>query len=157
MPDTRDHEAISRFVERFAGDLVDAGLPGMPARVFAALLASDDNSLTAAELGETLEASPASISGAVRYLTHVSLIRREREPGSRRHRYRVDGGSWYQSLLQRQQILDRWVDTLAQGATAVGPETPAGQRIAESREFIEFLRGELPKIMERWQAQVDRG
>ena len=44
----------------------------MPARVFAALLASDDGALTSAELGEQLQVSPAAVSGAVRYLAQVS-------------------------------------------------------------------------------------
>ena len=56
----------------------------MPARVFAALLATDSGRLTAAELAELLQISPAAVSGAVRYLTQVGMVHREREPGSRR-------------------------------------------------------------------------
>ena len=40
----------------------------MPARVFSALLATDSGRLTAAELAERLQISPAAVSGAVRYL-----------------------------------------------------------------------------------------
>jgi len=149
----RDDDAAARFVERFAGDLVDAGMPGMPSRVFAALLASEDGSLTAGELAEVLHSSPASISNAVRYLTQVSMIRREREPGSRRQRYRVDDNAWYEGLVQREQLLARWAGTLDQGVGAVGASTPAGHRLAESKEFLVYLADEMPKLLERWRTQ----
>jgi hypothetical protein len=67
----RDPEAVSRFVERFARQLVDAGLPRIAARIFAAILATDTSRLTAAELSAQLRASPAAISGGVRYLIQV--------------------------------------------------------------------------------------
>ena len=148
----RDDHASARFVERFAGDLIDAGMPGMPARVFAALLASEDGSLTATQLAEVLHSSPASISNAVRYLMQVSMIRREREPGSRRQRYRVDDNAWYEGLLQREQLLARWIATLDQGLGAVGPATPAGHRLGESRDFLVYLADEMPKLLARWRA-----
>src|SRR5262249_61608081 len=79
----RDEQAIAPFIERFASVLVEAGVPPMSARVFSALLVTDSGRLTAAELTELLGASPAAISGAVRYLEHVGMIGRQREPGSR--------------------------------------------------------------------------
>src|SRR6266545_5075179 len=69
--------AVERVVERFAGVLVDAGWPLMPARIFAALLFDDDGRMTAAELADQLHISPAGISGAIRFLTQVNLASRE--------------------------------------------------------------------------------
>ena len=89
MPE-RDPEAVRQFVEHFASALTDAGLQRMHARVFAALHGTDSGRLTAAEIAESLQVSPAAVSGAVRYLTQFNLIRREREPGSRRDTYVVD-------------------------------------------------------------------
>lgn len=37
-----DEAAVSRFVERFAAQLCQAGMARMPARVFAALLSSEE-------------------------------------------------------------------------------------------------------------------
>ena len=85
----RDEEAVMRFVERCALTLTEAGIPRMPARVFVALLVSDDGRRTAAELAEMLKVSPAAISNAVRYLQQVRLAVREREPGERRDHYRL--------------------------------------------------------------------
>ncbi|HEX7994495.1 MAG TPA: MarR family transcriptional regulator, partial [Streptosporangiaceae bacterium] len=90
----RDPVAVARFIERFASVLVEAGIPRMPARVFSALLATDSGRLTAAELADQLQASPAAVSGGVRYLIGVGMVSREGEPGSRRHHYRVPDHVW---------------------------------------------------------------
>lgn len=81
----RDTEVVSRFVESFAAQLVEAGMTRMPARVFAALLSSDAGSMTSAELGEQLRISPAAVSGAVRYLAQTHMVSREREQIGRAH------------------------------------------------------------------------
>jgi DNA-binding transcriptional regulator GbsR (MarR family) len=148
----RDPEAVSRFVEHFAAQLVEAGMTRMPARVFAALLASDTGVLTSAELGEQLKISPAAVSGAVRYLSQVRMVSREREPGSRRERYRVHGDQWYEALTNREAVLKRWEDALREGVTSLGAETPAGRRLAETLAFFEFVDREVVAMMERWRA-----
>ena len=149
----RDAEAVSRFVESFAAHLVEAGMPRMPARVFAALLSSDAGSMTSAELGEQLRISPAAVSGAVRYLAQAHMVSREREPGSRRERYRVHGDQWYESLANREAVLKRWEGALREGVSSLGPGTPAGRRMAETLAFFEFLEEELAALMERWRAR----
>jgi predicted transcriptional regulator len=138
------------FVERFAAELVEAGMQRMAARVFAALLASETGALSAAELAERLQASPAAISGAVRYLAQVGMLTREREPGSRRESYRVHSDQWYETFTRRDQVLVRWEHTLRAGVDALGPDTPAGRRIAETAAFFDFLQKELVDMMDRW-------
>ncbi len=150
---SRDDDAVRRFVERFALDLVEAGMPRMPSRVFAAIIIADDGRLTAAELAERLHVSPAAISGAVRYLTQVRMVARDREPGERRDHYRVTTETWYEAVAQRDQILARWEDDLEEGVKAVGPDSPAGTRLEETRQFFEFLRHEIPRTMAKWREQ----
>ncbi|MFC9683298.1 GbsR/MarR family transcriptional regulator [Streptomyces sp. NPDC056948] len=152
----RDAEAVSRFVESFAAQLVEAGMPRMPARVFAALLASDEGSLTSAELGDQLRISPAAVSGAVRYLAQTHMVSREREPGSRRERYRVHGDQWYEALTNREAVLKRWEGALREGVTSLGATTPAGRRLSETLAFFEFLEGEVEAMMERWRVHRDK-
>ena len=146
----RDEEAVSRFVERFAAEMTEAGMQRMASRVFAALLADDDASMTSAELGEQLQISPAAVSGAINYLTQVSMVGRERDPGSRRDRYRLHNEIWYATFASRDQVLTRWERTLRDGARSLGEDTPAGARIAETAEFFEFLQTELVGVMDRW-------
>ena len=154
MKDTaRDEEAVSRFVERFAMTLEESGVPRMPSRVFVTLLATDSGALTAAELAERLQVSPAAISGAVRYLIQVDLITRERDPGSRRDRYRVFDDAWYEATVRRERLLLRWEDSAREGVAALGPSTPAGARMVETVAFFQFLRREMAALQERWRQE----
>jgi predicted transcriptional regulator len=147
-----DPQTPAEFVERFAAVLTEAGIPRMPARVFVALLVTDSGYLSASQLSRMLRISPAAVSGAVRYLIQVDLVSREREPGSRRDRYRVLDDVWYQSASRRDQVLARWDSIARQGIDILGRETPAGRRFAESVEFFEFLQKEIPAVMAKWQA-----
>jgi DNA-binding transcriptional ArsR family regulator len=155
-PPRRDPGAVTRFVERFAAVLVEAGIPRMPARVFAALLVTDSGSLTSAELTEQLQVSPAAVSGAVRYLNQFALVSREREPGSRRDRYRVASDAWYEASARRDGVLAAWESAAREGIELLGPATPAGQRFAQSTEYFEFLRKELPAMLTRWEEHKAR-
>jgi DNA-binding transcriptional regulator GbsR (MarR family) len=149
----RDREAVHRFIERFATALMDAGMPRMPARVFVALLAADSGRMTAAELAEELHVSPAAISGALRYLQQVNVLTRERQRGSRRDQYRLLDDTWYEMTLRREQVMARWIAAGRDGIEALGADTPAGRRMTESVEFFEFVRRELPALIERWRAE----
>lgn len=139
----------ARFVERFGVLLTEAGMPRMPARVFACILADDAGRLTAAELAERLAISPAAVSGAVRYLVQVGMVARGREPGARRDDYRLPDHLWYEVYAYRSDMLRRWEQAMADGAALLG-HTPAGRRIEETREFFAFLREELPALMDTW-------
>lgn len=152
----RDAESVSQFVESFAAQLVEAGMQRMAARVFAALLASDKGVLTSAELSEQLRISPAAVSGAVRYLAQTHMVSREREPGSRRERYRVHGDQWYEALTNREAVLKRWESALREGVTSLGADTPAGRRLAETLAFFEFIEGEIAAMMERWRVHREK-
>lgn len=151
----RDTDAVRQFIEAFALDLENVGMQRMAARVFAALLTSDSGQLTAGELAERIQVSPAAISGAVRYLTQVALIDRSREPGSRRDHYIVKDDSWFEAVTNKDSFYKIFADTLQDGVDAVGPDTPAGHRIAETRDFFEFVHGEMPAMIERWRQRRD--
>jgi DNA-binding transcriptional ArsR family regulator len=151
QPVRRDPAAILSFIERFAALLAEAGFARMPARVFVALLATDSGTLTAAELGDLLRVSPAAVSGAVRYLTQLNLVSREREPGSRRDRYRVHDDVWYSAVLRRDQMLLRWERSVRDGVALLGRDTPAGARLAETLDYFEFVQAEVPALLARWE------
>ena len=146
----RHDERVSEFVERFAASLTRAGMQRMPARVFAALLASDSGRLTAAELAAQLQVSPAAVSGAVRYLAQVNYLRRERNPKSRRDLIVLYENAWYEASLRANPLLSGLEEDLADGVRAVGADTPAGARMAKTQAFLEFFDAEMAKIMTRW-------
>ena len=155
--DRRDPAAVRQFIERFTAILAQAGFPRTPARIFVALLTADSSSMTAAQLAELLQTSPASVSGGARYLLQVGLITAEGEPGSRRQHYRMSVHVWQDMVGLRDQQFARWATELADGVQILGPQSPAGQRMAETVRYFEFLAAELAGLLARWkQHESDR-
>jgi hypothetical protein len=152
---TAGDEDILRIVERFALMLTQSGMPRMPSRVFAYALADDRDQLTAGDFATGLRVSPAAISGALRYLLQIDMIRREREPGARVDHYRLPDDMWFDLYMKRLAVMDSWEGVLAEGVDLLGPDRPGGARLREAREFVHFIREDLPAVMERWHRHRD--
>jgi DNA-binding transcriptional regulator GbsR (MarR family) len=86
----------------------------------------------------------------VRYLTQLRLVRREREPGERRDHYRISSGTWYEAVTRREEMVARWEQDLSDGVKAVGPGSPAGDRLEETRRFFEHFRHALERAVLEW-------
>ena len=154
MTDARD-----RYVERMGAALSDAGLQRLPSRVFAALTSDDDGRMTSAELVETLRVSPASVSGAVRYLAQIGFLHRERERGGRRDVYVVDDDAWLQAMLREDQVYAPMVTALDDALRDLPDASPARHRLLLMREFLVFVGGEMDGIAQRWlarRAEIER-
>lgn len=123
----------------------------MPSRVFAALLVDEDGRMTAAELTEELSVSAAAVSGAVRYLGHVGLLRRERERGGRKDVFVVLEDAWHGALTKTDQVYAPIIAALADGVAHPGLGTSARDRLQLSQEFLEFVSKEMGGILERWE------
>lgn len=147
---------IPAFIDRFTSVMVAAGIPAMPARVLAALHVADSGRMSSAELTELLQISPAAVSGAVRYLTGLGLVHKERVPGSRRDYYRMPPDVWHEVMRLQTQVLARWTSLLKEGADVVGADTPAGARMADYAAFFDFMLGEFPAVMARWDARAEQ-
>jgi predicted transcriptional regulator len=144
----------ARFVERFGSTLAGLGMPRLPARVFACLLAAEDGRMTSAQLGAALAVSPAAVSGAVRYLQQLRMVHREREPGTRRDIYVVADDAWHDMMVNTNTTYAPLIHILQDGVDLVGgKQTKAGARLALSVEFLDFLVEELATVAERWDAR----
>jgi DNA-binding transcriptional regulator GbsR (MarR family) len=154
MTDARD-----RYVERMGAALSDAGLQRLPSRVFAALTSDDDGRMTSAELVDTLRVSPASVSGAVRYLAQIGFLHRERERGGRRDVYVVDDDAWLQAMLREDQVYAPMVAALDDALRDLPEGSPSRHRLLLMREFLVFVGGEMDGIAQRWlarRAEIER-
>ena len=157
----RDEQAVARFVEHAAAVMADLGFARMPARVLMLLMATEEPGLTAADLAEGLQVSPAAVSNAVRYLMTVGLAEREPVPGARRDLYRLPDDAWYVASGVEQPAYRKLADVARQGVAATGgQDTPAGVRLGEMESFFDYLDTEIPGVVERWhelRAQAARG
>jgi DNA-binding transcriptional regulator GbsR (MarR family) len=146
----RDPVAVRAFIERFTALLTLSGFPRTPARIFVAMLTSDSSRLTAAELAELLQASPASVSGGARYLLQVGLITAEGEPGSRRLHYRMSEDVWPDVIRMRDRQFTIWAAQLRDGVNVLGSDSPAGTRMAQTVSYFEFISSEMSGLLARW-------
>ncbi|GAB3610253.1 MULTISPECIES: GbsR/MarR family transcriptional regulator [Humibacter] len=148
----RDEERVQEYVERGAAVLNGAGFPRMPSRVLMTLTAAE-SALTAAELAERLNASPAAISGAVRYLQTLAMIHRVSQPGSRRDVYELPDNSWYAATMAETRVYDMMIAISEDAVDAVGgPDSHAGERLTELAGFFRFIRKRLPALLDEWAA-----
>ncbi len=143
----------ARFVERMGGALTEAGLPRLPSRVFAALVVDDDGRMTSAELADTLAVSPAAISGAVSFLSQISFLHREREPGSRRDVYVVDDDAWLKAMMRKDQTYAPMLAALGTAMRGLAADAPARHRLWLMQEFLTFVDEEMDGLAERWLAR----
>ncbi|MFG2993567.1 helix-turn-helix domain-containing protein [Streptomyces sp. NPDC048257] len=144
----RDAEAVREYEEAFTDVLVQAGTPKMMARVMACLYITDAGSLTASELVQRLQVSPASISKAITFLEGQGLVRRERDE-RRRERYFVDDDVWYQAMIATARANALIIETARQGVSILGPDTPAANRLENIARFMDFVSESLTRAAEQ--------
>ncbi|MFI6784588.1 GbsR/MarR family transcriptional regulator [Micromonospora sp. NPDC050276] len=125
----------------------------MTARVLAALLFTERDTLTAGEITELLTISSGSVSTALKSLTSVGLIEKVPAPGSRREHFRFREGAWATLMSEQNQLVKVMREAAEQGIAATGEDSPAGRRLAEMRDFYNYLWQELPALIDRWKAQ----
>jgi len=143
-----DDAALREYEETFTTLLMQSGLPRMAAAVLTRLYVADSGSLTAAELVDRLQVSPASVSKAVALLENLGLVRREREDG-RRERYAADGDAWYQSMIAAARSNAALAATARQGVDVLGRDSAAGARLENMARFIDFVADSITRAAEQ--------
>jgi DNA-binding transcriptional regulator YhcF (GntR family) len=128
--------------------MMASGLPKMMSRVLTCLYTTDSGSLTASELAQRLQVSPATISKAITVLESQSLVRRERNQ-RRRDRYVVDDDLWYQSMVASVRANAQVVETARQGVAILGPGTPAAVRLENAARFLDFVGESITRAAEQ--------
>lgn len=85
-------------------------------------------------------------------LSTVGLIDRAPAPGSRRDHYRLRDGAWATLMSAQNSAVQAMFQAADQGIKAAGDNPIAARRLAEMRDFYEFMFRELPSLIDRWHA-----
>ncbi|MEU6576596.1 helix-turn-helix domain-containing protein [Streptomyces sp. NPDC046805] len=144
----RDSEALREYEEAFTTLLMQQGLPKMASRVLVCLYTSDSGSLTASELVQHLQVSPASVSKTIGLLESMNLVRRERDE-RRRERYVADNDVWYQGMIASARTHAQLAETARQGVSILGPDTPAAIRLENIARFVDFVGESMIRAAEQ--------
>ncbi|GHJ45665.1 MarR family transcriptional regulator [Catellatospora sp. TT07R-123] len=148
QPHGRDANAIAEYEETLTTVLMASGLSKMSSRVLTMLFTTDAGSLTAPQLAQRLQVSPASISKAIAFLESQSLVRRERDD-RRRDRYIVDDELFFQATIASARANDQLVGVARQGVAILGAGTPAAARLENIARFLDFISESITRAAEQ--------
>jgi DNA-binding transcriptional regulator GbsR (MarR family) len=126
------------------------GMQRMTARVLAALLFTEQPTMTASDLAERLQASSGAVSGAVKMLTSVGLVERVPAPGSRRDHYRLRDNAWAVQYTNQNEVTLAVLKAAEAGIAATNDGSLARGRLTQMRDFYTFLFEEIPTLLDRW-------
>jgi DNA-binding transcriptional regulator GbsR (MarR family) len=129
------------------------GMQRMTARVLAALLFTEQSTMTAGELAERLQASAGAISGAIKMLTSVGLVERVPAPASRRDHYRLRDNAWAVQYTNQNQVTTAVIRAAQAGLASTPDGSLPRQRLTQMRDFYNFLFEEIPALLDRWYRQ----
>jgi DNA-binding MarR family transcriptional regulator len=141
---------LQEVAEELALVLNTLGMQRMTARVLAALLFTEQPTMTMGELADRLQASSGGISGALKMLTSVGLAERVPAPSSRRDHYRLRDNAWAVLFTNQNVTISAMQAAANAGISATGPNSLARQRLTQMRDFYSFLLGEIPALLDRW-------
>ncbi|MEV4331775.1 helix-turn-helix domain-containing protein [Streptomyces sp. NPDC049597] len=144
----RSAAAVREYEETFTTLFMQQGLPKMMARVLTCLFTTDAGSLTASELVQRLQVSPASVSKAITFLESQGLVRRERDE-RRRERYIVDDDVFYQATIASARGTAQIAEIARQGVGILGPDTPAAARLENIARFSDFISESITRAAEQ--------
>ncbi len=136
-----------RFIEGVAGLLLPWGVPPVAARLYGYLLLSDQPA-SLDEITTGLGVSKSTASVAARLLEHYTLVRRHREPGTKRALYAVADN--YEAMIgQQNRLLDALANQMDAGFDVVG-SSEAGIRLKQMAEFYRVMCSAMDDALSRW-------
>jgi DNA-binding MarR family transcriptional regulator len=145
------------FVESLEQHLVRRGLAPMPSRVWAWLLICQAAEQTAEELATALHASRGAISGAVRDLERLGIIRRSRRRGERRERFSIPVGSVRRLIASMEGVLREGREIADEGLASMTSRSPLDRaRLQEFRDVYAYYEEEWPAVVERYLQSRER-
>jgi DNA-binding transcriptional regulator GbsR (MarR family) len=152
--DATHGDELLQFVEQVAASFERMGLFRMAGRVIGWLLVCDPPEQTFAQLVDVLQASKASISGAMRFLVASRWVERFSKPGDRRSYYRLRTDAMSENARRQVEVYREFADLMESGLRAVGNEKPQRRaRLEEMYEMYAFLDRELPIVWDHWEKQ----
>jgi DNA-binding transcriptional regulator GbsR (MarR family) len=148
-----DRTTSPEFIEDMGIIFEAFGLTRMEGRLLGALLVADPPEQAAENLADTLQASRGSISGAVRRLEAIKLVRRSSKPGERKDFFRVVPGAWNKIMYDRAAATRTLRELMERGLVSVQDCSPATQaNLEEALSFYQFWEDSFNLLLRHWQA-----
>lgn len=133
------------------------GIPPIRGRVMGWLMVCEPAEQSAGEIAHVIQASRASLSGALQVLTASGLVAASTRPGvGRTTYYRITDDAWAAILRRRFAGLASFLTITQQGLHLYPPDSPARGRVLAAHELFSWLQSEIEPLWERWDAERSR-
>ncbi len=147
-----DLSAERRYAEEAGVVLAGLGLPQAYGKLLGWLLICDPPAQSGAEIVAALGLSKGSVSAGLRMLEASSLVRRVAMPGRRGSFYEmvpdaIMRAAGSEKFAYFRQLMERGLEVVG------GEDAPGAERLRTTRDFYAFLEVEVPKLVDRFQAE----
>lgn len=151
-------DSIRRYVDETGLLLENAGMSRIAGQILGWLQVCEDECQSLADIVAALGISKASASTTTRFLEQIGIIERAVLPGDRRDYYRISDDAWHRFMQSRVETMRRLRRNADHGLGVLeGEPTERRQRLLRMRRLYAFLEREMPKLLERFEAEVDAG
>jgi hypothetical protein len=145
--------AQRRYAEDAAVVLSGLGLPPAYGKLLGWLLICDPPGQTSSQLATGLGLSKGSVSTGMRLLESSGLARRVPVPGHRGHAYEVRPDAIIRIAADDgESLLHQFAEHPELGGVG-GEDAPGSERLRVMRDFYAFVEREVPKLVERFEAE----
>ncbi|MFR9774860.1 GbsR/MarR family transcriptional regulator [Micromonospora sp. MS34] len=145
-----------RYAEHVAVVMSGMGLAPAQGKLFGWLLVAQPPWQTSAQLATELGLSKGSVSTGMRALETAGLAHRVPLPGRRGHAYEVRPDAIIRIAADPGRFRV-FRELMAQGVELAGGErSPGAERLVVMRDFYAFIERELPRLVERFEAEYGR-
>lgn len=149
------HDRLREAAEKLALTLAQGGMQKSTARVLTALLYTEQDTMTPADLREQLQISSGGVSAAVKQLLPTGFIERVPAPGSRRDHYRFRSGAWAGLMSQQNEVLKVMTAAADEGLAAAPDGSSTADRLHEMRDFYTYMSEQMVPLVERWREEYE--
>ncbi|MEU4512345.1 transcriptional regulator [Nonomuraea wenchangensis] len=130
-----------RWVERVAAFCVEEwGLPPITGRILGWLMICDPAEQSAGQIAEVIQASRASLTSNMRFLTAIGLVKKVRRPGDRVSYYRIEDDAWQKVIQRKLDSLSAFGEIADEGLDIVGGEGHRTERIKAAHDSLTWLQ-----------------
>jgi DNA-binding transcriptional regulator GbsR (MarR family) len=157
MPDPS--ESVRGYVND-TGLLLDyAGLPRIAGQVLGWMQVCEPETQSLSDIVTALRISRASASTSTRLLEQIGILERTIRPGDRRDYYRISRDGWHRFMQTRIDLMRRLRRNAEHGLRVLEAEPAAKrERLERMRRLYAFLEREMPRLLERFEAEeTERG
>lgn len=143
-----------KLIEELGVLVEQGGIQPAAARILSLLIVSDKTELTFEEIYETLNMSKSAASNAINFLISTDRVEYITQPGERRRYFRCK----LKSIKDNVQKSLAGMDAVNIVLKKVLDQRPVGTKefntnLEELTQFMDFMKQELPVLIQKWEAQ----